>query len=303
MEKYLTLSVTLKKINENNKLITCKLKLINSCRFMSTSLWNLTNNLTEISKSERKKCKEDSKCINCKNNVLLYRYKKCNDKSYKSIETLKEKFSSTYQFCNKDNNKFLLLSRKGVYPYECMDIWETFNETELPPKISFYSELNLEDITNKDYKHAPKVWDTFNIENLGNYLDLYVQSDTLKLADVFEKFQEKCIEIYQVDPAHFVSAPGLAWQACLKKTNVKLELLTDINMLLMFEEGIRGGICQSILKCACANKKYMKNYNKKMPSSYLMYLDANNLYGWAMCKKLPVVNLNGYIRKIIQKTT
>ena len=117
MEKYLTLSVTLKKINENNKLITCKLKLINSCRFMSTSLSNLTNNLTEISKSERKKCKEDSKCINCKNNVLLYRYKKCNDKSYKSIETLKEMFSSTYQFCNKDNNKFLLLLRKGVYPY------------------------------------------------------------------------------------------------------------------------------------------------------------------------------------------
>ena len=163
-----------------------------------------------------------------------------------------------------------------------MDIWETFNETELPPKISFYSELNLEDITNKDQNHAQKVRDTFNIENLGNYHDLYIQSDTLKCADVFQKFREKCIEIYQQDPAHFVSAPGLVRQACLKKTNIKL---TDKKILLTFEEVVRGGICQSIVKYTCANKD-MKNYNKKMPSSYSMYLDANNLYGWAMCKKL-----------------
>ena len=121
-----------------------------------------------------------------------------------------------------------------------------------------------------------------------DYHDLYVQTDTLLLADVFEKFREKCIEIYQLDPAHSLSAPGLAWQACLKKTNVRLELLTDINKLLMIESGIRGGISQSIHKYAKANNKYMKNYNKSIISSYLMYLDANNLYGWAMCKKLPV---------------
>ena len=171
-----------------------------------------------------------------------------------------------------------------------MDSWQRFNETSLPPKESFYRELNLEDITDKDYSHAKKVWDVFEMENLGEYHDLYVQSDTLLLADVFEKFLETCIEIYQLDPAHFLSAPGLAWQACLKKTRVNLELLSDYDMLLMIESGIRGGICQSIHRYAGANNKYMKNYNKAIPSSYLMYLDANNLYGWAMCKKLPVSN-------------
>ena len=120
-------------------------------------------------------------------------------------------------------------------------------------KKQFYSELNLEDISNEDDQHAQKVWDTFNIQHLGEYHDLFVQSDTLLLADVFEKFRKTCLEIYQLDREHFVSAPGLAWQACLKKTKIKLELLTDINMLLMFEEVIRGGMCQSVIKYTCAN--------------------------------------------------
>ena len=137
--------------------------------------------------------------------------------------------------------------------------------------------------------HAQKVWDVFEIRNLGEYHDLYVQSDALLLADVFEKFRDKCIEIYGLDP-YFLSAPGLAWQSCLKMTNVNLELLTDTDMLLMFESRIRGGICQSIHRYAKANNKYMKNYNRNIPSSFLLYLDANNLYGWAMCKKLPISN-------------
>ena len=114
---------------------------------------------------------------------------------------------------------------------EYMDSWERFDETSLPDKEAFYSELNLEDITDKDYEHAQKVWEVFGIKNLGDYHDLYVQSDTLLLADVFENFRDKCIEIHGLDPAHFLSAPGLAWQACLKKTKVKLELLTNIDML------------------------------------------------------------------------
>ena len=93
------------------------------------------------------------------------------------------------------------------------------------------------------YEHAKNVWDVFEIKNLGEYHDLYVQTDTLLLADVLENFRNKCIKTYEVDPLHFVSAPELAWQACLKKTCIKLELLTDIDMLLMVEEGIRGGIC------------------------------------------------------------
>ena len=172
-----------------------------------------------------------------------------------------------------------------------MDSWEKFNETSLSHKNIFYSELSLEDINDKDYLHAQKVWDVFEIRNLGEYHDLYVQTDTLLLADVYEKFRDKCIEIYGLDPSYFYSAPGLAWQACLKKTDVKLELLTDYQMLLMIEEGIRGGMCQSTHRYAKANNKYMKNYGKSIESSYLMYLDANNLYGWAMSKKLPV---NGF---------
>ena len=172
-----------------------------------------------------------------------------------------------------------------------MDSWERFNETSLPDKKAFYSELNLEDITDKDYAHAQKVFEEFKLKNLGDYHDLYVQSDTLLLADVFENFRNKCIEIYELDPAHFLSAPGLAWQACLKKTKVKLELLTDIDVLLMVEKGIRGGICQAIHRHAKVNYKYMKNYDKDITSSYLAYLDANNLYGWAMSQKLLV---NGF---------
>ena len=195
-----------------------------------------------------------------------------------------------YQFCNGDLNKFVLLLRKGVYPYEYIDSWERFNETSLPPKKDFYSELTLEDISDKDYNHAQKVFEEY-CTDMGDYHDLYVQTDTLLLADVFEKFREKCIEIYGLDPSYFYSAPGLAWQACLKKTEVKLELLTDYQMLLMIEEGIRGGMCQSTHRYAKANNKYMKNYDKNIQSSYLMYLDTSNLYGWVMSQKLPI---NGF---------
>ena len=199
-----------------------------------------------------------------------------------------EKFPNAHQLCNKDLNKFALLFRKGVYPYEYMDSWKRFKDESSPDKESFYSELNKEHITDEDYAHAQKVWDTFNIKNLGEYHDLYVQSDTALLADVFENFRDKCIEIYELDPAHFLSAPGLAWQACLKKTEVELELLTDNDMLMMFEEGTRGGMCQASYRYAKANNKYMKNYDKNKESSFIVYLDANNLYGWPMYKKLPV---------------
>ena len=111
---------------------------------------------------------------------------------------------------------------------------------------------------------------------------MYVQSNTLLFANVFENFRNKCIEIYELDPAHFFSAPGLAWQACLKKIEVELELLINIDMLLMTEKGIRGGICQAIHRYAKADNKYLKNYDKNVKSPYLMYLDANNLHGWEM---------------------
>ena len=162
----------------------------------------------------------------------------------------------------------------------------------LPNKESFYSNLNMENIEYIDYRHGNNVFKIFKLKNLGEYHDLFVQSDTLLLADIFENFRNKCLEVYELDPARFLSLPGLAWQACLKKTNVELELLTDYDMLLMVEEGIRGGICHSIHRYAKANNKYMKYYNKNIESSYIQYLDiqyldANNLYGWAMSQKLP----------------
>ena len=130
------------------------------------------------------------------------------------------------------------------------------------------------------------------MRNHGKYHDLNVQSDTLLLADVFENFRNMSLDIYGLDPVYFVPAPGLAWQACLKKTEVKLELLTDYDMILMIEKGIRGGICQATHRYAKANNKYMKNYDKSIDSLHIEHLDANNLYGWAMSQKLPT---NGFI--------
>ena len=127
-----------------------------------------------------------------------------------SQAVLIEKLPNTYQLCNKDLNKFALLLRKGVYPYEYMDSWKRFKEESLPDKESFYGELNNEHITDEDYANAQKVWDKFKIKNLGQYHDLYVQSDTVLLADVFENVRDKCVEIYELDPAHFLSTPGLA---------------------------------------------------------------------------------------------
>ena len=219
------------------------------------------------------------KCFNCK----TYYEKDFNKELIKSL-------ASTYKVCNKNLNKFILLLRKDVYPYEYMDNLERFNKTSLPNKESFYSDSNMENIDDIDYKHGNNAFKRFKLKNLGEYHELYVQSDTSLLADVFENFKNACLKVYKLDPAHFLSLPGLAWQAYLKKTNIKLELLTDYDMLLMVEEGIRVGISHSIHRYAKTNNKYMENSDKNEESSYIQYLDANNLSGWAMSQKLPVNN-------------
>ena len=184
--------------------------------------------------------------------------------------------------------KLSLVKRKGVYPYEYMDSLERFKENKLPPKEAFYSRLAGEGISDEDYEHAKKVWKVFGMKTLQDYHDLYNVTDVLLLADVFENFRNVCMENYKLDPAHYFTAPGLAWDACLKVTNVELELLTDIDMLLMIEKGIRGGVSMISNRHGKANNKYMgKSFNEKEPSKYIQYLDANNLYGWAMSKPLP----------------
>ena len=238
-EKYITFSVPIKKKIENKDLeITHKIKFIHSYRFMSSSLSKLVDNLSEGI--------HNNKCVDCRSNVdyvritknekLLLKCFNC-DSYYKKRfnKDLIKKFKNTYSFCNNILNKFILLLRKDVYPYEYMDNWERFNETSVPSKESFYSNLNMEDIDDIDYRHGNNVFNEFKLNNLGDYHDLYVQSDTLLLADVFENFRDMCLKEYELDPAHFLLLPELAWQACLKRTNIELELLTNYGMLLMVE--------------------------------------------------------------------
>ena len=180
-----------------------------------------------------------------------------------------------------------LLTRKGVYPYDYVSSIEKLSETCLPPKEKFYSNLNDEEISDEDYQHAIKVWNTFGCKTLRDYHDLYLKSDVMLLADVFENFRKTCLHHYKLDPAHYYTSPGLAWDACLKTTGQQLELLHDYDMLMMVERGIRGGITHISKRYAEANNKYMKDYNPDHKSTFIQYLDANNLYGWAMSQNLP----------------
>ena len=194
-----------------------------------------------------------------------------------------------------------LLSKKGVYPYDFMDSFEKLNNRELPTKDQFYSILNDEHITDDEYIHAKEVWDTFYIKTMGEYHDLYLVSDVLLLTDVFENFRKTCMQYYKLDPCHYFTSPGLSWDAMLKMTNNKLEFLTDVDMFQFIEKGMRGGVSYIANQYGNANNKYMKEYDEKAPSKYIMYLDANNLYGWAMSQYLPTGNFKWMTDKEISK--
>ena len=161
----------------------------------------------------------------------------------------------------------------------------------------------MDSISAEDYEHALQVWDIMEKKTLGCYHDMYLKTDVLLLADVFENFRDVCLQHYKLDPAHFYTAPGLAWQAAIKYRGVKLELLTDYDMLLMFEKGIRGGITQAVHRYAKANNKYMGElYKPDDERSYLQYLDANNLYGWAMSEALPTHGFK-WVKNVEEFTT
>ena len=251
------------------QLAKVELQFIDSCMFMASSLDKLSSNLADDQ---------------CKNLQWFY----------------------------QEEDAFQLMRRKRVYPYEYMDSWERFEERKLPPKEAFFSKLNMESISAEDYEHALQVWNRVNPEGdevtLGDYHDVYLATNVLLLADVFENFRDVCLQHYKLDPAHFYTAPGLAWQAALKYTGVKLEILTDYDMLLMFEKGIRSGITQAVRCYAKANNKYLGElYKPDDEISYLQYLDANNLYGWAMSEALPthgfkwVKNVEEFTAKRITK--
>ena len=277
----------LKKKGDDGKPIMYKIKFIDSFRFLSTSLSSLVDSLSDrLYNNKCKDCNSFLDYINFDNVKLVYRCFDCKTNYNINFNNkLTDVFSDTYNFCSGYINKFILLLRKGVYSYEYMNSFERFFKT-LPYKDAFYSNLNMERIT--DYRHGKNVFNKFNNNNLGDYRDLYVQSDTLLLADVFTNSRKFCFDIYELDAAHFLSAPGLVWQACLKKSN-ELELISDVDMLIMIQKGILGGITQAVCRYFQSNNKYMDTkYDKTKKSTYLQYYDANSLYAWAMTQKLPV---------------
>lgn len=234
-------------VRENK--IMLQLRFLDSFKFMAESLDNLTRNLTAEGKSVEK--------------IL-------NTKKYFPLDKMK------------------LLMRKGVYPYEYMDSFGRFSETQLPPKEAFYSQLAGSGISDEDYERARRVWHDFNIKDLREFTELYVKLDVTLLADIFENFRDLCITHNKLDPAWYYTASGLSYDRMLKITKIILELLSDVDMLLMIERGTRGGISMISKRYAKANNPYMgERFDENEEKKYLQYLDANNLYGWGMSKKLP----------------
>ena len=168
-----------------------------------------------------------------------------------------------------------------------MGCFDQFKETELPQKIKNYSKLTDEYISDSGYERAKTVWKIFKCKTMGDYHALYLRTDVLILADVFENFRKTCMEYYNLDPVHYFSSPVFSWDAMLKKTGVNLELVTDIDIYQMAKKGLLGGISYIANRYSKPYNKYLNDYDKNKESSYLMYLDANNLYGWAMSQKLP----------------
>ena len=276
-ERYISFSKDIKVFNYTDKKTgdavykSHTMRFIDSFKFMSSSLDRLTSNLTT--------CGE---CDSCGLGDCL--------------KPTTKRLRETSKICGE---KVRLLVRKGVYPYDYMDSLERLNETQLPPKEALYSKLNKSHISDEAYEHAQKVWSEFDCETMRDYHNLYLKSDVL--ADVFENFRDVCLTNYELDPAWYYTAPGLAWDAALKKTEVELELLSDPDMLLMVEKGIRGGVSSIMHRYAKANNKYMgEDYNPTEPSKYLQYLDANNLYGWAMSRPLPIKGFKWMTEKELQ---
>ena len=230
-----------------------KLRFLDSLAFLNSSLSSLVDNLAGVSE--------------------------------KNLEPNINNFPITVErFKDLSLDKIKLLIRKGVYPYDYINNSERFNETQLPPKNAFFSSLTNQHISDNDYMHAVNVWNKLKIKTLGEYNDLYLKTDVLLLADVFESFRKMYLEYYALDPCHYVTLPAFGWDASLRLHNKKLELFSgkQSSMYLKTEDSIRGGISMIVNKYSKANNKYLKSYDKNKPSTYIIYLDANNLYGWAM---------------------
>jgi hypothetical protein len=187
----------------------------------------------------------------------------------------------------KNDVEFHRICEKGSFPYEWFDAFEKL-EQPVPKREHFYNTLRQEELSETEYNEMLETCQLFNIKTFREYHDLYLKRDVYGLCDMFEAFRDVCSNSYGLDPCHYMGNPSLSWDAMLKHTQVRLEQITDADMYMFFEKGIRGGMSKSVLRYAKANNPYMNDFNPKDESSYLMYFDANNLYGQAMCRALPL---------------
>ena len=176
------------------------------------------------------------------------------------------------EFELETDHNFDLLLRKGVYPYDYADEWAKFNELQLPPHAAFFSNLRDSNISDADYEHAQNVWKVFKCRTLQDYMELYLRCDVLQLACIFEAFRKICITHYDLDPAHYVSAPNLTWDAMLKITEAKLDLISDPEMFKMLDNGIRGGICVITKRLSRANNSLLPSalYDPDSPELHIL---------------------------------
>ena len=201
-----------------------------------------------------------------------------------------------YQIEEFSSKTLELIKQKDPYPYEYMDSFKRFGKEKLPDKKCFYSLVKdgttgdngkkLDGhINDEDYLTCKKIWNEFNMKNMGDYHDHYLKKDVLLLADVFEKFIDKCLKFSGLDPCHYFSSPRLSWDAMLKMTGVRLKKLWTLTCI--YSKGLRGGISYTAKRYSKANNEYIKNYDPKKPSKFITYFDMNNLYGWTMSSYLP----------------
>ncbi|XP_066603662.1 uncharacterized protein [Prorops nasuta] len=293
--------------------IDCAKWFTNELQKIAVEISEIINNIKpmEMSKQDIQKFVKASFCYICEkpfsvNDVKvrdhdhitgLFRGAAHNSYSFRFLNSSLEKLANYVdqnnftclksEFQDISLNAFNLLTRKGVFLYDYVKDLNVLNESKLPSRELFYNHLNECEISENDYTHTLKVWNTFNIQNIGEYSDLYLKTDVLLLADIFGNFRKSCINNYKLDPVPYFSLPSYTWDIMLFYTDIKLELVTDIDMLTFIERGIRGGLSQCSNRYAKANNKFLSNYNSSESSRYLMYFDVNNLYGWAMSQALP----------------
>ena len=209
-----------------------------------------------------------------------------------SLDSLVKNLSgSDFKYLSEGfSGEFLkLVKEKGGYPYEYMDSFKKFSENKLPNRCTFFSSLKGKCISEK----ADNIWNVFKMNTMGDDHDLYLKTDVLLLADVFGKFINICLDYHGLDPCHYFSSPGLSWDAILKTTRIELDLISDIDMHLFIEKGMRGGTSYIAKRHSKANKKYIQCYDSSKEKEYITYLDANDLYGWQFVIICHIVDLNG----------